>query len=202
MMNIQLCSESESQESHFLGQVFQGETSNFWGLECLESGWTGVLLKDIINIFYSINLVMFKKQPAENTLMFQGVQTLASHLRSVCFLSRAEAELFWRSGSSSKRGTSFGSSLETLKRKHIWPKLSVYTSLKRINFLRTSTQLAGFDGWKQHPFPWLFYFTVWKGDALSLYWFKVYSPSKLSLAANLQPWDMDKRKRKIKDETK
>lgn len=46
-MNIQRSLERESQVSHFLGQVYQGEISSFWGLECLESGWKGVLLQDM-----------------------------------------------------------------------------------------------------------------------------------------------------------
>ncbi len=45
-VSIRLCLERESQASHFQGQVYQEETSSFWGLECLESGWTGVLLGD------------------------------------------------------------------------------------------------------------------------------------------------------------
>lgn len=45
--NFQLSLERESPASLIQGQVYQGETSSSGGLECLESGWTGSLLKDI-----------------------------------------------------------------------------------------------------------------------------------------------------------
>lgn len=57
MMNTQQSLERESQESHFLGQVYQGGTLNFWGLECLESGLTNVSLKNIKSNHVLVNLL-------------------------------------------------------------------------------------------------------------------------------------------------
>lgn len=53
-MNIQLNLERESQVSHFLGQVYQGETSNSSGSECPEYGWIAVLLKNYKDIVICI----------------------------------------------------------------------------------------------------------------------------------------------------
>lgn len=69
-MNFQQSSERESQVSHFLGQVYQEETSGFWGLECLESEWTGVLLKYIIKHFSYILVVYVIMKPKTYSLMY------------------------------------------------------------------------------------------------------------------------------------
>lgn len=60
-MNFQQSLERESQLSHSLGQVYRGGTSGFWGLECLESEWTGVLLKYIMKYFllWTKNIVTY-----------------------------------------------------------------------------------------------------------------------------------------------
>lgn len=44
-MNFQLSLARESQVSRFLGQVYQGGTSGFWGSECLEFESIDALLK-------------------------------------------------------------------------------------------------------------------------------------------------------------
>lgn len=127
-VNIQPSSQWESQACHFLGQVYPGGTSSFWGLECLESGWTAVLLKDIRkknNTLFIFKLCMFvfllvllNNMLAKRRVsgLYLGVHAMVSHSRSEGFLSRTEG-LCRRPGPSTVTGMSFWSSPGTLQRK-------------------------------------------------------------------------------------